>query len=84
MVRTIKRVAHDLLPLSQGNSELSLLVNKLLSGIEKHVSFDDPRAKGYFEECLKASEKMAVSARLIREYVVNLDQEAEAENISKD
>ena len=84
MPRTIKRVSHDLLPLSKGNSELSALISKLLLGIESHISFDDPRAKSYFDKCLEATEKMMISARLIQEYVVSLDKEAEAENIPKD
>lgn len=84
MARTIKRVSHDLLPLSLGNSELSDLVSKLLAGIKDHISFDDPRAKVYFDECLQATEKMTVSAYLIQKYVLELEQEANAENISKD
>ena len=84
MARTIKRVSHDLLPLSEGNSELSSLIATLLDGIAKHVSFDDPKSKRFFDECIEASQKMAISAKLIRSYVIELDKEAENEGILKD
>ena len=84
MTRNIKRISHDLLPLAEGNSELSELVLALLEGVNEHVSFDDPKAQKFFNECIVASQKMAISAKLIKKYVVELDQEAETLGIVKD
>ena len=83
MSRNIKRIAHDLLPLSGAISELSVIISQLLNAIETHTSFDDDKAKKYFEECLNASEKMALSAKLVRDYILEINEEADKEGINK-
>ena len=84
MARNIKRIAHDLLPLSDAVTELSSIISQLLEAIQPHTSFDDPSASKYFEECTKASEKLALSSQLIRKCVQEINDEADNEGISKD
>jgi hypothetical protein len=84
MARNIKKIAHDLLPLSDAISELSAIISQLLNAIEAYASFDDDKAKKYFEECSNASEKMALSAKLVRDYVLEVNEEADKEGINKD
>ncbi|MCK4608852.1 MAG: hypothetical protein KAT71_05190 [Gammaproteobacteria bacterium] len=84
MVKNIKKIAHDLLPLSNAITELSSIISQLLNAINPHANFDDKNAKKHLEECSEASEKMALSARLIREYVEKLNNEADIAGITKD
>lgn len=84
MARTIKKIAHDLSPLSDAVTELSSIISQLLNAVKSHTQFDDPKAKDYFDECTIASEKLAISAKLIRDYVHEVDNEADKEGISKD
>lgn len=84
MPRNIKRIAHDLIPLSDVVTELSSIISQLLSAVRPHTQFDDPKASKYFDECTKASKKLADSAKLIREYIQKVNEEADREGITKD
>ncbi|MFN7098667.1 MAG: hypothetical protein ACK4PR_14095 [Gammaproteobacteria bacterium] len=84
MARTIKKVAHDLSPLSEAVTELSAIILQLLTAVKPHVQFDDPSISKYFDECIKASGKLAISAKLIKGYVCEVNDEADKENILKD
>jgi len=84
MARNIKRIAHDLLPLSEAVTELGSIISTLLDALQNHISFDDPKAKKYFDECNKASEKLALSAQLIKKYINTVNEEADNEGITKD
>ncbi len=84
MARTIKKIAHDLLPLSDVTSELSLLISQLLAAVKPHASLTDSKAAEYFDECAKAAQNLAVSAKLIREYIEEVNSEADSEGIVKE
>jgi hypothetical protein len=84
MARTTKRIAHDLIPLSDAVTELSSIISQLLNAIEPHATFDSQQTQQYFNECSKASEKLAISAKLIKEYVKEVNNEADKEGITKD
>jgi tRNA uridine 5-carbamoylmethylation protein Kti12 len=83
MARTIKKIAHDLLPLSDAITQLSDIISQQLESLNNLVEFKDPRIKEYFQECINAQQKMAASARLVREYVIEVNQEADSEGIAK-
>lgn len=84
MTRNIKRIAHDLMPLSDAVTELSSIISQLLNAVKPHAKFDDIKASKYFDECTKASQKLAISAKLIRDYVEEVNEEADKEGILKD
>ncbi|NNM59443.1 MAG: hypothetical protein HKM04_06460 [Legionellales bacterium] len=84
MARNIKRIAHDLIPLSDAVTELSTIISQLLDAIKPHAQFDDQNIIKYFDECVKASQKMALSSQLIKQYVHEVDKEADRERILKD
>lgn len=84
MARNTKRIAHDLTPLCDAVTELSAIISQLLEAVKPHAKFDDAKASKYFDECTKASQKMAVSAKLIREYIQDINDEADREGIIKD
>lgn len=76
MVRDIKRIVHDLTPMSDVVSELSALISKLLSSMKDEVTFVNPEAAEYFFSCLTATEKLAISAGLISRYIDELRRDA--------
>ena len=84
MVRTIKKVTHDLMPLSDAVTELSALISELLKAVEPHVRFENDKAAKYFDDSVKASGNLAVSAKLIKDYLHEVDGEADREGITKD
>ncbi|MCW5589335.1 MAG: hypothetical protein KIT27_06685 [Legionellales bacterium] len=84
MTRTIKKVAHDLLPLAEVISELSAIISQLLAAIEPQANFNDKASKQYFSECSQASQKLAISAKLIQDYIRELNFEADQEGILKE
>ena len=84
MAKTIKKVAHDLLPLSDAVTELSSIISQLLEAIEPHATFHEETAKKYFSDCRGASQKLTISSKLIREYIQELHVEANQEGIVKD
>lgn len=83
MARTIKKIAHDLLPLSDAVTELSAIVAQLLHAIEQHATFDDSSTTHYFTQGIKALDKLTLSADLIKTYLHELNDEADRENIPK-
>lgn len=83
MTKNIKQIAHDLLPLSDATTELSGLITKLLEAVKPHATFDEAKAEQYFNECINASQKMTISAKLIREYVQETNAEADKAGIQK-
>lgn len=84
MARSIKRIAHDLLPLSDAITELSSVISELLTVIKPHAQFNMDKAANYFDNCAHASEKLTTSAKLIRDYIQEVNAEADKEGISKD
>lgn len=84
MARSNKQISHDLLPLSKAVSELSDSIAQLLAAVEPYAQFSDDKAAEYFSECNQASQDLAYSARLIRDYVLEVDAEADSEGITKD
>lgn len=84
MARTIKRIAHDLSPLSSAVNELGAIISELMDAIQNHIVFDDPKMKIYFDECRQASQKLALSANLINDYINEIHEEADREGIDKD
>ena len=84
MARSTKQISHDLLPLSKAVSELSDSIAELLEAIEPYAQFNEDKAAQYFSECSQASQDLAYSARLIRDYVLEVDAESESEGITKD
>ena len=84
MTKNIKRIAHDLTPLSDAITELSALTLELLNAIKPHTSFDDSKVAGHFDQCELAMQKLAISAKLIRTYVQEVHTEADREGILKD
>ena len=84
MVRTVKKVAHDLLPLSDVVTELSTIVSQLLHAVKPHAQFDNVKAGRYFDECAEASDKLAISANLIKKYVHEINEEVDNNNSLKD
>ena len=84
MVRTIKRISHDLIPLSDAVSELSLLVTGLLEAVQDQLVSENSKVKGYLEECTLASQNLALSAQLIKRYIVEVDEEADRNGITED
>lgn len=83
MTKNIKQIAHDLLPLSDAITELSGLITELLEAVKPHSTFDEVKADQYFNECITASKKMTISAKLIREYVQETNAEADKAGIEK-
>lgn len=83
MPRNIKRVAHDLTPLSDAATELSSIISELLNAIAPHIQFDTPKAAECFDECTKASQKLALSIKLIKSYVQEVNTEADREGLIK-
>lgn len=79
MTRTVKKIAHDLSPLSDVVSELSTLISELLTSINNHISFEDSNISSYFSECLQATQKLAISAQLIKHYIKDMNDEAASE-----
>jgi hypothetical protein len=84
MTRNIKKIAHDLLPLSEAITELSLIISQLLNTIKPHAKFDDVQSATYFDNCTEASLKLTTSAELIRTYIQKVNDEADKEGLSKD
>lgn len=83
MARTIKKVAHDLAPLSDVVSELSSLISELLESVKPQATFSNDKISEYFDECLSATQKLAISAKLIRHYIDEVNEEADREGISQ-
>ncbi|OGT30385.1 MAG: hypothetical protein A3E87_01490 [Gammaproteobacteria bacterium RIFCSPHIGHO2_12_FULL_35_23] len=83
MARSIKKIAHDLIPLSDAVTELSSIISQLLEAVKPYAQFENSKASQYFDECAKASQKLAISSKLIREYVQEVNNEADREGISK-
>lgn len=84
MAKTIKKVAHDLLPLSDAVTELGKIVAQLLHAIKQHATFDDDMTTHYFDQGIKALDKLAISADLIKTYLHELNEEADKDGIDKD
>lgn len=84
MARSIKKIAHDLLPLSGAISELSSIVAQLLGAIRPAVEFNDPKVDGFFEESMEALDKLTLSANLIKKYILEVDEEADRDGIKKE
>jgi hypothetical protein len=84
MTRNIKRIAHDLSPLSNAASELGTIILKLLKAIEPHANFTDDKANKYFHECIEATRNLSVSTQLIGDYIADIDKEADNNGIAKD
>ena len=84
MPRNIKKIAHDLFPLCDAVTELSSLITELLSNIKPHINFVKDNSLQYFSACEKASQKLSLSAQLIRKYIVEVNNEADKKGISKD
>lgn len=83
MARSIKKISHDMLPLALATAETSLLVQEALKRLESFIQFNQREAKDCFEFCIEACEKMAISADLMKQYVLEVDNEAESEGITK-
>ena len=84
MARNLKQIAHDLIPLSDAATELSAVISELLSGVKPFAQFDNAKAAASFNDCTKAAQKLAISTKLIKEYVQQVNSEADRENIFKD
>lgn len=84
MSRNIKRIAHDLIPLSDAATELSSIITELLAAIKPRANFDNSKTEEYLEECLKASKNLAISTKLIKSYIQEVNDEADREGIVKD
>lgn len=84
MTRTIKKVAHDLLPLSDAVTELSTIISQLMHVIKSHATFDDDKVTVYFDQSIKALDKLVLSADLIKTYLHEINEEADRNGISKD
>lgn len=84
MARNIKRIAHDLLPLSGAVIELGAIISEILDNIETHAVFDDQEIKKYFDECRNASKKLTTTATLIKKYIDAVNKEADRDGITKD
>lgn len=83
MPRNIKKIAHDLIPLSDAATELSAIICELLFAIKPNIQFNHHKAAQYFDECSEASKKLAVSTKLIKTYLQGINQEADREGIVK-
>lgn len=83
MSRNIKRIAHDLSPLAEAATELSALISDLLVAVEPQISFNEEKTADFFYECINASKKLAISTKLIEEYVDSINEEADQEGIEK-
>lgn len=83
MAKNIKKVTHDLLSLADAVTERGKIVAQLLHAIKQHARFDDEMTTHYFDQGLKALDKLAISADLIKTYLHELDNEADKSGISK-
>ncbi len=84
MPRTIKKISHDLMPLSDASAETAALVCETLKKLAAYLEFDKKEVKECYNMCLKACEKMTISIQMVKKYVVDVDKEAEKEGITKD
>lgn len=84
MTRNIKKIAHDLSPLSEASAELSSIILQLLDTIKLHAKFDDEKMSTHLTECEEASKNLVISTSLIEKYVSELNKEADKEGILKD
>ncbi len=84
MPRTIKKISHDLMPLSFATAETASIVWEALKKLETHLQFDKKEVKECYNMCLSACEKMTLSVHMLKDYVVSVDQEAEREGITKE
>jgi hypothetical protein len=84
MARNIKKIAHDLGPLSEASAELSSIIFQMLDEIKLHAKFDDEKMFNHLTECEEASKNLVISTGLIEKYVSELNKEADKEGIFKD
>lgn len=84
MARTIKKIAHDLSPLTDACAELSLIISEILDEIKLNAKFDDKKMFERLSECEEASRNLALSSGLIEKYIFDLNKEADREGIAKD
>lgn len=84
MARTIKKIAHDLSPLTDACAELSTIILEILGEIKLHAKFDDKKMFERLSECEEASRNLALSSGLIEKYIIDLNKEADREGIPKD
>ncbi len=83
MARTIKRISHDLTPISISAGELSALLIDMLSGIKNSIHFASKEAEQNFINSLEVAENLVISIDLIKKYVEDVDLEAAREEIEK-
>lgn len=84
MPRTIKKISHDLMPLALANADTLLVVQNTLKKLEPYLQFNRPEALDCFNYCIAACQEMAISADLIKQYVLQVDAEADREGIAKE
>lgn len=83
MARTIKRVSHDLFPLSDIGTELTDIILQLLEAISPHANFSNKDIYTYFNECIEAAHNLSKNNKLINQYLKELNNEADQEGIQK-
>lgn len=84
MARTIKKVSHDLVPLSDAITELASETLKLLNSMKVSGNFNNLKELSYFDDCVEASQMITSTSKLIRQYLHELEDEADREGILKD
>jgi len=84
MQKKKKKIAHDLLPLTDTVTELSTILSQLLLMIKPHAKFDSPQASNYFDEFSEALNGLTLSIGLMKKYVSDVNIEADNNGIAKD
>lgn len=75
MKKSVRSIAHDLLPLSGSIIELSCIISEMLTTLEKYAVFPNPEIKHHFTECYMAFDKLSTAAALIKKYIQTIDDE---------
>lgn len=83
MARNIKRVSHDLGPLSDIGVELTDVISQLLEAVSPHINFNNKKIFNYFEQCIGAAHNLKKNNELIQQYLKELNYEADQEGILK-
>jgi len=84
MARTIKKVVHDLSPITDGCVQLSSIILEILDEIKLNAKFDNKKMFDRLTECEEASKNLELCSGLIQKYVFDLNKEADREGITKD
>lgn len=82
MARTIKQVTHDLKPVIANIKDMSEALNKLLPKLLGDAA-EDTKKQNQVKTCLNAIAALDQSANLARQYILEVDAEADQEGIEK-